>query len=248
MVETSQVLVRMRSRKISRSQIAAVLLLPLVLPVLGVLMLLVLVVQGRPFLFKSERMKDADNAFNLYKIRTMVPAPGVPEMALGGHETTRVTRIGRILRKTRLDELPQIFNVLRGDIKFIGPRPPLRTHVKACPEPYRRILTAVPPGITGLATVTVHRREARLLSACRTAAEAETVYMTRCLPVKLRLDMIYAKKRSLALDFLIVWRTFSRLVPHRTTAAPLEDSCTERASWPAKTAPLPVDGDGLLAA
>ena len=192
----------------------ALLLLPLVLPVLGVLYVLVILSQGRPFIFASERMHTADEAFLLFKIRTMrPPCSDEVEGALGGHMKHRVTPMGAWLRRLRLDELPQIFNVIRGDIRFIGPRPPLRRHVEACPHRYRRLLRTTRPGITGLATITVHAREERLLSACRTAEETEAVYLRRCLPVKLRLDMIYQKKRGLKLDLLVLWRTFSRLVP-----------------------------------
>ena len=202
-------------KAVSKSQIAAALLLPPIMFLLGVLYIVVVALQGRPFLFTSERMRDADTSFRLYKIRTMRPSDNTQETVLGGAQRARVTVVGRVLRRTRLDELPQIINVLRGDINFIGPRPPLRAHVDACPLPYRRVLSAVRPGITGLSTVMVHRREERLLSRCRTAAEAEEMYRTHCLPLKLRLDMIYARRQGIALDFLILWRTVARLLPRK---------------------------------
>lgn len=203
----------MAAARLSRDQLVACALAPVILLVLAVLYVVVVALQGRPFLHVSERMADADRSFPLYKIRTMRRSPSGREGALGGADLYRVTPIGRILRRTRLDELPQIFNVIRGDIGFIGPRPPLPVHVAAHPEGFRRLLEAVRPGITGLATVTVHRREERLLSGCRTAAETEEVYLRRCLPVKLRLDAIYARNRCLSLDLLILWRTFARLMP-----------------------------------
>lgn len=192
----------------------ATLLLPLILPVLGLLYVLVVLAQGRPFIYASERMRDADTSFRLYKICTLRPPGfGDQEGALGGHLKHRITPLGACLRRLRLDELPQIFNVISGDIRFIGPRPPLRKHVEACPRRYRRLLASTRPGITGLATVMVHAREERLLSACRTAEETELVYQRRCLPIKLRLDLIYQRKRCLVLDFLVLWRTFARLLP-----------------------------------
>ena len=198
-------------RPVARSQLIAVLLLPPILALLGILYVIVLPLQGRPFLYRSERMRDPDTSFMLFKIRTMTPVEDAREMALGGHQRQRITRIGHFLRRTRLDELPQIFNVLMGDIGFIGPRPPLRRHVIACPEDYGKVLTALRPGITGLSTVMVHRREERLLSRCRTATETEAVYLARCLPLKLRLDKLYAERRSPMLDLIILWRTFTRL-------------------------------------
>ena len=133
-------------------------------------------------------------------------------MALGGHQYRRVTALGRILRQTRLDELPQIFNVLKGDIGFIGPRPPLRRHVDACPHLYRRVLGTMRPGITGLSTILVHQREERLLSRCCSDGETESVYIEHCLPLKLKLDLLYARRRTLGLDLVILWRTVLRLL------------------------------------
>lgn len=199
----------------------ACLLLPVILPVLAVLYVIVVAAQGRPFLFASVRMRDPVTEFRLLKIRTMhPPPPDGCEGALGGSDTWRITRVGAVLRRTRLDELPQIFNVVRGDIRFVGPRPPLRRHMMARPATYRRLLAASRPGITGLATVTVHAREERILSACRSVEETEAVYLRRCLPVKLQLDLLYLERRSFWLDALILWRTFSRLARAPSRATP----------------------------
>lgn len=197
--------------RVSVDRVIACMLLPVVLPILAVLYVVVLVFQGRPFLYSSQRMRDADTAFSLYKIRTMHTHPLDVEGALGGHQKRRVTPVGRWLRRYRLDELPQIFNVLKGDMRFIGPRPPLPKHVAACPRRYRRLLSNSRPGITGLATVMVHAREERLLTPCGSAEETERVYLRRCLPVKLRLDAIYQRNRSLRLDLVVLWLTFVRL-------------------------------------
>ena len=201
----------MRQTFVTRDQIIATLLLPFIMAIIALLFVPVVLCQGRPFFYRSERMRDADTRFTLLKIRTMRPSRGTKDTPLGGYNEDRVTPIGRFLRRTRLDELPQILNVMRGDIGFVGPRPPTPRHVAARPLQYRQLLSRCRPGITGLATVVVHRREERLLSRCRSAAETETVYLRRCLPAKLRLDMIYARNRSLLLDARIIWRTFSGL-------------------------------------
>jgi lipopolysaccharide/colanic/teichoic acid biosynthesis glycosyltransferase len=206
-------------------RLIACLLLTAILPVLAVLYLLVVRLQGRPFLYRSERMRDLGTSFWLYKIRTMhPPGPGAAEMALGGHESWRVTRIGAFLRRTRLDELPQIFNVIRGDIGFVGPRPPLRRHVAARPDAYGPLLARSRPGITGLATVTVHAREERLLSACGSAEETEDVYLSSCLPLKLRLDRLYLRRRGPVLYALILWRTFAGLPGRRILRGQIRDA------------------------
>lgn len=199
-------------RAIGRDQVIAALLLPIALVLLAFLYLVVVAVQGRPFLFRSERMKSPVQSFCLYKIRTMHPPKASDrESVLSGDQVRRVTWVGRFLRRTRLDEIPQIFNVLKGDIGFIGPRPPLRRYVEMFPELYGEVLRDTLPGITGLATVMLHRREERLLSVCEDPCEADRVYRTRCIPIKARLDMIYRDKRSLGLDLLILYRTVSRL-------------------------------------
>ena len=208
------------ARQVSFDRVFALLLLPFVAAVLALLYLIVVPLQGRPFIFSSERMRGRGQAFNLYKIRTMCPMDArVEQSALGGDQTWRVTSVGRFLRRTRLDELPQIFNVLWGDIRFIGPRPPLRKYVVQYPDLYDRVLGETLPGITGLATVVLHAREERLLSTCRTAEETERVYRERCIPVKARLDLIYRDKRGWVLNGMILWMTLSRLLPRLSKRA-----------------------------
>lgn len=210
-------------KKPNLDQVIALALAPFACVLLTLLYLPVIVAQGRPFLYASERMRSPDRAFQLYKIRTMhPPGPLQEESVLGGHQARRVTAIGAFLRRTRLDELPQIVNVLKGDVRFIGPRPPLRKYVETCPEIYEEVFRDTLPGITGLATVMLHGREERLLSACRSAVETDLVYRRRCIALKARLDLIYRERRGPGLDLLILYRTFSRLslrTHHRTQRA-----------------------------
>ncbi|MBT8415156.1 MAG: sugar transferase [Boseongicola sp.] len=191
-------------------RIVAVLLLPVVVIILAVLCPVVLLAQGRPFFFASERMATPERAFKLLKIRTMHRSESCECQVLGGDMTASVTPIGRILRRLRLDEFPQIFNVLRGDIRFIGPRPPLRRYVDAYPDLYRRVLKSK-PGITGLATVMLHRREERILSRCATAQASDLAYRRYCIAPKARLDLLYQRRRSIGLDFMILFWTVARL-------------------------------------
>lgn len=210
--------------RIRVSQCLAVLAALMLLPVLAVLYLVVVAAQGRPFLYVSERMSTPERSFRLYKIRTMQPpTSGAEEGVLCGHQARRVTAIGAFLRRTRLDELPQIFNVIRGDMGFIGPRPPLRRYVEAYPDLYREVLGDTLPGITGLATVMLHRREERLLSACSDPCEADRIYRERCIPVKAKLDLIYRRRRGVLLNAMILIRTASRLAsrPPRQASRPI---------------------------
>jgi len=186
------------------------LFLALVLLPVGVLIALLIVLRdGRPVFYLSERMKTPAEGFRLWKFRTMRPVAG-DSGASGGHKRARITPTGRVLRRTRLDELPQLWNVLRGDISFVGPRPPLRQYVAQFPELYDAVLQSR-PGITGLATLYFHRHEERLLARSRTAAETEAVYTRRCVPRKARLDLIYARRRSLGMDLRLIAMTAARV-------------------------------------
>ena len=181
----------------------------LLLAPVGVLMagvaLALLVAQGRPILYGAERMRAPGRPFTLWKFRTMRPATGDSGVS-GGDKMARITGPGRFLRRTRLDELPQLFNILKGDMSFVGPRPPLRQYVEAFPGLYDEVL-ACRPGVTGLATLVFYRHEEHLLASCASPEETNRVYMRRCIPRKARLDLIYRRHRSLCLDLVILART-----------------------------------------
>lgn len=190
--------------------IALALLVGFVLmPVILVIAALILLREGRPILYLSERMKTPTEGFQLWKFRTM-RVVDTDSGVSGGDKAARITPIGARLRRYRLDELPQLWNILRGDISFVGPRPPLRHYVEMRPRLYENVLRAR-PGVTGLATIVFHRTEERLLAPCRTAAETEAVYLRRCVPVKARLDLIYAANRNICWDAQLIWDTIRRV-------------------------------------
>lgn len=184
--------------------LALMLSVVLILPMI-IVALIVLLVDGRPIFYISKRMKTPDKSFNHWKFRTMTQERAKTS-ALGGDKTQRITRVGAILRRTRLDELPQLYNIFRGDMSFVGPRPPLRRYVLLCPEIYAKVLQNR-PGVTGLATLHYHRREERLLAACKTAEDSDRVYITRCIPAKARLDLLWARNRSVCYDIVLLAKT-----------------------------------------
>ncbi|WP_252946383.1 sugar transferase [Oceanicola sp. 502str15] len=192
--------------------LATLLLIP-GLPLMGVLWCVVALRDGRPALYTSERMKAPGLPFDLYKFRTMATGAARRETGVsGGDKAGRITPLGHRLRRLRLDELPQLFNVLRGDMSFVGPRPPMRQYVEQFPAVYAEVLKSR-PGITGLATILHHSHEEMLLKACRTAAETEEVYTRRCVPRKARLDRLYTRRQSLGLDLYILYLTAGKLMP-----------------------------------
>ena len=186
---------------------ALVLLALLALP-FALLAAWLLLQEGRPIFYISERMRSPDRGFRLWKLRTMAPAP-VQSGVSGGDKARRITKAGRILRKTRADEIPQLWNILKGDMSFVGPRPPLRRYVERFPALYAQVLQNR-PGITGLASLTFHRHEEKLLAACRTPEQTDAVYCRRCVPQKARLDLIYQQRRTLCFDLVLMVRTFAR--------------------------------------
>ncbi|MHA6346796.1 sugar transferase [Roseivivax sp. CAU 1761] len=182
----------------------------LALPILAIA-LWIRLRDGAPVLYRAERMKTPDQGFLLWKFRTMTLADRDAGVS-GGDKAARITATGRVLRRYRLDEMPQLVNILRGDISFVGPRPPLRRYVEMFPDLYARVLRAR-PGLTGLATLVYHRAEERMLARCATAEETEAVYVRRCVPRKARLDLIYARKRTLCFDLRLMLATVLRRIP-----------------------------------
>ncbi len=187
----------------------SVVLAPLLAPVMLALALLVLVVDGRPVFFVSERMRTPQRGFLLLKFRTMRPVAHDSGVS-GGEKADRITRTGGALRRLRLDELPQLWNVLRGDMSLVGPRPPLRQHVEHSPELFAQVLRAR-PGVTGLGTLLMFRIEARLLARSRSAAETDRIYGRACLPRKAHLELIYQERRTLGLDIVILLKTLRKV-------------------------------------
>jgi len=118
-----------------------------------------------------------------------------------------VTRVGRFLRRTKLDELPQLYNVLRGDMSIVGPRPELPEYVERFEDRYQRIL-AVRPGITDLASVHF-RREEEILSQ---SAQPLREYLDNVLPAKLDLGERYVTTHTLRTDFIILLRTAAAII------------------------------------
>ncbi len=162
-----------------------------------------------PIFYVSERMKTPERSFGLLKFRTM--SVQLDDSGVTGPEKAhRITPLGEMMRKHRFDELPQLWNILKGDISIVGPRPPLREYVEQFPGIYADVLKSR-PGVTGLATLAFHRREARLLGDCISAAETEEVYCRRCIPRKARLDLAYQKNATVLLDLWILWRTLRQL-------------------------------------
>ena len=179
-------------------------------PALAVLAVLVTALNGRPVLFRQRRVGRGGREFALYKFRTMTVAPGAEAGSFDAGSVARVTPLGRFLRKTKLDELPQLWSVLRGDMSLVGPRPEVRKWVDVYPERWRYV-HMVRPGITDPASIAYRNEEAILANA----ANPEEAYRHEILPRKLSLYEEYVRSHTLLGDVRILARTAGALLRGR---------------------------------
>ncbi len=168
-------------------------------PLLAMIGLSILLVDGRPAIFRQERIGRDGAPFFLHKFRTMRPSPGAEKGAFDAGRVGRVTGFGRILRGAKLDELPQLWDVLRADMSLVGPRPEVEKWVSAYPERWAPVLT-VRPGLTDPASI-AYRHEEAILSGSQ---EPEKTYRDVILPHKLDIYRAYVNNRSLWADIRIL--------------------------------------------
>ena len=179
-------------------------------PLLACVALCVLAVDGWPAFYVATRVGQCGKPFRQHKFRTMVPS--------GGSSVTvwadpRVTRLGRVLRRYKLDELPQFLDVLRGDMSLVGPRPEDPSYVALYTAEQRRVLESK-PGITGFATLRYVDEDSLLQSL-----DAERVYREEIMPAKLELEISYAERRSVWTDCFLLVETAVTLVRRVTRSA-----------------------------
>lgn len=184
------------------------LVLLLGLPLLIAICALVWIDSGRPVFFAQERVGQGFKRFRLWKFRSMRLNNCGPSVTAAGDG--RVTRVGAFLRASKLDELPQCWNVLRGDMSLVGPRPEVPQYVELYRDRYSRVLI-VRPGITDLASL-AYRHEESILAAY---ADPEKHYREILLPAKLKLAETYITRQSLASDIAILFRTFVAVLDGR---------------------------------
>ena len=160
-----------------------------------------------PAFFRQQRVGRFGALFRIHKFRTMrVDAPAEGPLITVGADP-RITRAGRALRRTKLDELPQLLDVLAGSMSFVGPRPEVPRYVALYPAELREKVLSVRPGITDPASIE-YRDEAALLAS---AADPERVYIEQVMPAKLRHAVHYVERMSLANDLRLIGRTLRSL-------------------------------------
>jgi len=176
-------------------------------PVFAVVALIIKLKDGGNVLFKQVRVGKNGKHFKVLKFRTMV----INAEKLGDKITTgndpRITPIGAFLRKYKLDELPQLLNVLKGEMSLVGPRPEVPEYVEYYPEETRKIVLSVPPGITDKASIEFVN-ENELLND---SEDPVSDYKNKVLPIKLAYNVDYVRERSLWLDFSLIFRTIAAI-------------------------------------
>jgi len=161
-----------------------------------------------PVFFRQERVGRHGRVFRIHKFRTMVADAENSGPQLTRQGDPRITRAGGFLRRHKLDELPQLIDVVCGDMSIVGPRPEVPRYVALYPPEVRDLVLSVRPGITDAASVT-YRDESALLAA---GADPERLYIDSIMPHKLALYVEYVRHRSFAGDLAIVARTLAALV------------------------------------
>lgn len=175
-------------------------------PLLVVIGIVIKLTSRGPILYHAYRVGRYGVIFELYKFRTMVQGADQIGPAITHANDPRITYIGKILRRTKLDELPQLLNVFKGDMSIVGPRPEDPVYVRHY-TPEQRKLLEVRPGITSLASIE-YRDEEQILKA----GNWEEIYLYKILPDKLAIDMEYVTKgATITWDILIILKTLSRV-------------------------------------
>jgi lipopolysaccharide/colanic/teichoic acid biosynthesis glycosyltransferase len=175
-------------------------------PVLLLVAILIKVDSPGPVFYRQVRVGRGGEPFRILKLRTMHVDADRVGGALTVRADPRVTRVGRWLRKLKLDELPQLANVVAGQMSIVGPRPEVPRYVERYTPEQRRVLS-VRPGITDLASL-AFRDENELLSA---SDDPERLYLDEILPRKLELSLEYVDRQNLVEDLRIMWRTVARV-------------------------------------
>jgi lipopolysaccharide/colanic/teichoic acid biosynthesis glycosyltransferase len=177
------------------------------LPLFFVAALLIKLDSPGPIFFKQERIGMRFRPFQILKFRTMVENSLTSGRSITVGDDPRITRVGWFLRKTKIDELPQLINVLKGEMTFVGPRPEVPRYVNLFRRDYEEILK-VRPGITDLASIK-YRDEAAFLGR---SENPEVEYVTHVLPDKINLGKEYIRRSSFFFDLMLIFKTVRKLI------------------------------------
>lgn len=179
----------------------------ILLPLHLLIAILIKINSKGPVLYVQNRVGLLNSEFKIYKYRTMYLDSDKLGLLTLGEEDSRVTKIGYYLRKYKIDELPQLINVLIGNMSFVGPRPEIRKYVNYYSKIDMEILN-IKPGITGYATIK-YINESEILEQ---STNPEKLYIEEIMPDKIKLNKIYINKNNIIIDTIIILRTLYNVV------------------------------------
>lgn len=160
-----------------------------------------------PIFFKQVRISKNGKEFEIYKFRTMIQDAESKGMQITVEKDSRITKVGKFLRKSKIDELPQLINVLKGDMSFVGPRPEVPKYVALYDKDQRNILK-VRPGITDIASIE-YRDESSILAK---SMDPEKTYIEEIMPKKIELNLIYIRNISVLYDVVLICKTIIKVI------------------------------------
>lgn len=172
------------------------------LPIVFIILLAILVFDGRPVFFRQQRVGRLGRPFRIWKFRTMDSDPTLSGLRITVEGDPRISNLGRFLRRFKLDELPQLWNVILGEMSLVGPRPEVPAYVELYDEKQRQVLL-MRPGITDPASI-LYRNESAILSE---AKDPERLYIDCIMPDKIRMNLEYASRANVLTDIYIILRT-----------------------------------------
>ena len=187
--------------------ICSALGLAVLFPVFFIIALMIKIEDGGPVLFIQKRVGYKGRPFFMYKFRTMVVDAEKKGNLLTVGGDPRITKSGRLLRKFKLDELPQLINVLKGEMSLVGPRPEVEKYVNLYTNEQRKVLNLY-PGITDPASIE-YVNESELLAQ---SSDPEKLYVEKIMPEKIVLNLEYARQASWWTDFLVIIKTLARII------------------------------------
>ena len=186
---------------------ALIALIPLS-PLLVSLALLIKIDSRGPIFFRQQRVGKKGKIFRVYKFRTMIKKAGKnQEEVFAVGEDKRITRMGNFLRRWKIDELPQLINIFKGEMSLVGPRPELPKYVNFYPSEKRKQILSVRPGMTSLASIKFSQERGTLIKS----NNPEKDYLNKILPQKMSLDLEYVKKQSFFIDLLLIIKTIKKI-------------------------------------
>ena len=191
--------------------IGSLILLILLSPILIILAILIKIDSKGPVFYRQERVTTNGKTFKIFKFRTMIRDADKRGALITGKQDSRITRIGNKIRKCRLDELPQLINILKGEMSFVGTRPEVKKYVDMYTDEMRATLL-MPAGVTSMASIKFKDEDEIISKETKNGKTVDEAYVNDILPEKMKWNLEYIKKFSIFEDLKICIETIGKVV------------------------------------